>query len=730
MKRLLTIIGNSLLVLGAVYCSLGAVISAFSFDVDSWTLIIILLVAAMATSALTYFQRAKGLLFLIPPTLIFFIWKLTEIAEEARWVVFTITTEYNKWLFLPVLFSGSGVYEYDQTVFFAAAGIILSFVLSAAICLRRSTYLTIVITAPILFLTFVLVSHPSDAMYLFGMLAVYLTMLISNSIFPDDFRKRDLAIFPALSLALILMGATYYVASPESYDREDYVASLDNRIRQTASRMGVTRVKSGVGWPVGGGGTDGEWRFNTNTVGISEAGTRTITDQSILEITADSAGVFYLRGYSMQSFDGNSWKVNSESLPHLRNESARILPMFIAHMYSITFPEDAPTIVTMTIDKTGDVSRDLTYTPYYSYPSEWQRVQNTFDFYYVEGSLLRLLNELPPDSFDYFSMDYYNELVRRRNAYTQIDDDTAYGLRQIAVEAGIDETADREIVAEQVAEYISSVGRYTLSPFVIPEHEDFALYFLRVSRQGYCIHYATAATLMLRALDIPARFTSGFVATVSLSQVGNTVVLTDRNAHAWVEVYYDDVGWLPLEVTPPASGTGSADGRPYFDIGTNNPRTDLSDGPDLESDWWEEYDFDASTPSGPYSGTDADRQAHGQLRISKEAAGIILCIAFASCILSLILRRIIAGNLRKKRFAMADTNASVIHAWRYISRLLRKERPPDEIEGLALKARFSQHRISGEERSMVVAYAGKLPGEVYAQHSPFRRIWIKLVRGL
>ena len=55
-----------------------------------------------------------------------------------------------------------------------------------------------------------------------------------------------------------------------------------------------------------------------------------------------------------------------------------------------------------------------------------------------------------------------------------------------------------------VAEFIRSVGTYKLNVSRQPTNFDFALYFLEQSKEGYCVHFATAAAVMYRALGIPA----------------------------------------------------------------------------------------------------------------------------------------------------------------------------------------------------------------------------------
>lgn len=82
---------------------------------------------------------------------------------------------------------------------------------------------------------------------------------------------------------------------------------------------------------------------------------------------------------------------------------------------------------------------------------------------------------------------------------------------------------------------------------------DFLQYFLEGSAEGYSVHYATAAALILRYQGIPARYVEGYVVTPEdvAAAEGNTVTIDGGNSHAWVEYYRDGVGWVPLEVTPP-----------------------------------------------------------------------------------------------------------------------------------------------------------------------------------
>jgi hypothetical protein len=81
----------------------------------------------------------------------------------------------------------------------------------------------------------------------------------------------------------------------------------------------------------------------------------------------------------------------------------------------------------------------------------------------------------------------------------------------------------------------------------IPESPIEAFLFAR--KTGYCEHYATAMVIMLRTLGIPARLVTGFLAS-EWNDFGNYYTIRQRDAHAWVEVYFPHSGWVTFDPTP------------------------------------------------------------------------------------------------------------------------------------------------------------------------------------
>jgi transglutaminase-like putative cysteine protease len=76
--------------------------------------------------------------------------------------------------------------------------------------------------------------------------------------------------------------------------------------------------------------------------------------------------------------------------------------------------------------------------------------------------------------------------------------------------------------------------------------------FLFTRKTGYCEHYATAMVVMLRTVGIPARLVTGFLAT-EWNAYGGYFTVRQRDAHAWVEVYFPHSGWITMDPTPTVS---------------------------------------------------------------------------------------------------------------------------------------------------------------------------------
>lgn len=102
---------------------------------------------------------------------------------------------------------------------------------------------------------------------------------------------------------------------------------------------------------------------------------------------------------------------------------------------------------------------------------------------------------------------------------------------------------------EKTISFIQRQCSYSLKQ--LPSRLDPVEDFLFEGKSGTCEHFATALVLLLRAMDIPARPVGGYTMG-DWNEIGNFFTIRQRHAHAWVEVYYPQSGWVAFDPTPVA----------------------------------------------------------------------------------------------------------------------------------------------------------------------------------
>ncbi len=113
--------------------------------------------------------------------------------------------------------------------------------------------------------------------------------------------------------------------------------------------------------------------------------------------------------------------------------------------------------------------------------------------------------------------------------------------------------SQRLAYAKGVKKYLSEQMSYSLILDTLPQGADPVEYAVTQGHEGYCMHFASAGTMLLRELGVPARYVSGYVVVPSdfeASEQKFFAKVTDYAAHAWVEIYLENVGWIPYEMTP------------------------------------------------------------------------------------------------------------------------------------------------------------------------------------
>ena len=162
------------------------------------------------------------------------------------------------------------------------------------------------------------------------------------------------------------------------------------------------------------------------------------------------------------------------------------------------------------------------------------------------------------------------------DVYTSLPDETRTAaqalLQTYGIRAELDEGAlNLAGTCQSIRSLLAARCSYDYSPAQIPQGVDFATWFLQDAQSGYCVHFATTAAVLLRALGIPARYAEGYIVIQKdydkQPDADGFIPIEDTHAHAWVEVFDPSIlEWVPVEMTKSAT----SDGQPTPD-GTDDP---------------------------------------------------------------------------------------------------------------------------------------------------------------
>jgi transglutaminase-like putative cysteine protease len=130
---------------------------------------------------------------------------------------------------------------------------------------------------------------------------------------------------------------------------------------------------------------------------------------------------------------------------------------------------------------------------------------------------------------------------------------------------------DRQLVAAVLNDFRNENFVYTLSPPLLGEHA--VDEFLFDTRRGFCEHYASAFTVLMRAAGIPARVVTGYQGG-QVNPVSDYILIRQADAHAWTEIWVSGTGWIRIDPTAAvsparvergiASALPSSDALPMF----------------------------------------------------------------------------------------------------------------------------------------------------------------------
>lgn len=538
------------------------------------------------------------------------------------------------------------------------------------------------------------------------------------------------------------------------------------------------------------------------------------TGATALEVSCETEQPLYLRGYAAGVFTGSKWEV----LPDEEYEEAAasfseyegnpINPINLSgyvnyntrDRYDVTIRNRAtnrntlfipPGLVTQ-VDQMNNIRyrQDLyVETGWLATPERYRLsampmpslINSEMNVYLGSAPQDRVPDEfLPPaeEGFGYEKLlDEYEIFLYE--PYTALPDEVAEYARQWWQSQGVTNVFDKETqtITEQVNLYsvcstlqtiFNERFTYTYTPPAFPHGRNYLEWFLNDSQQGYCVHYATAGTLLLRAMGIPARYAEGYLVTkADYENAPRTsdgyVQISDDHAHAWTEVY-DPVSrcWVPVEFTPGFdAGSGESipnEGTTPNSTPTPTPEASVSPSPSPSAS----PSPTISPSSAPdASGATPSPQPNGGsgMHFPTEwlAAGLSALAVLGAILLTVVTQRKRRLAKWQKKWRSADVRRSVGEYWNWCFTLLACAKAPlpendepgrayigrlceaypaldrelgEKAYEIGELARFGKSPMDESHRRVLESWKAALEEQVFSGMKGWERFWCKWLRGL
>lgn len=310
----------------------------------------------------------------------------------------------------------------------------------------------------------------------------------------------------------------------------------------------------------------------------------------IVRYTPYSFEPIYLKAFTGRNYEGMSWtRADDEGA-----DDGRMTATMESHRKTYAAAPYRQGRGVMSVERVG-ASKLYEYRPYYTgyagYEAVWTKDTEdaaAVQYYYY-----------PAAGWVYDS--YAEDLIAAKvdDAYLFVPDACRKAVQRVCDTAGFEGSAEE--IAAQVTDYFRENYSYTLRPGWYYGSPDYITHFLLESRRGYCSHFASAAVMLFRNKGIPARYAEGYAFSYSnvvengilvedeayedyydgYAPLGETALveleIPDAYAHAWVEIYVENKGWIVVDPTPSST---EEDTTSFWDafVNANGEDTELNLG--------------------------------------------------------------------------------------------------------------------------------------------------------
>ena len=734
MKRpfpFLSFFGNWLLVFCATLGTPMCVVTAYDLPYHLWAMILCaLLISGFMTLLFTLPELGGYLLVPFGLTVLFisiFRWK--KLYSGAAVAIRTIQSVLSRTIaFIPApgtLPAEVENYAYFIGFFVGAIMVTVALLISWGLVSGESMFLPLLVPLPLVALSLIYTDLPPA-----GWAGVLVALYYGGVLFTGGLRLHrgsGIGRVTLLTLVVLLLAvlALVKLLPPEEYEPQSTQERVEQLLRQLASSWEkMDRLFE---------------RDIHEREDLSREGEQESTGAHILDVKADQPGRLYLRGTSYGRYDGHFWSMTGE---------------YPAGESMFTLGGSLP----------GDVGRveiraagsSLLYTPYALVKEDaFGDVRENY-----------ISHDEKPEAYGWAYRSVPVTLTPRlgneaeqayaawaKRTYTRLTSAQRQALLAFLNPYELPDTDDPYALARAVAAIVQGNVEYDLVPGETPEGEDFALYFLTVRKRGYCVHYASAVTALLQAKGIPARFVIGYA--LNVSEADTWVEVTDRQAHAWTEVYVNGWGWVPIEATggddpgldapAPTADPGREPEKPTPEPTPEetptpppeeptpepSPETSPETSPEEPSPSPEQSASPTPTPPGPQAGltTPTPDPEEGGSEDDSPGGGFrlwwlwLLLLLPLLAVLYVLLRKRVCEN-RMRRMLQGNGKQAVLYGFGELLKLVRWGAAPSEkAQALADEAAFSDHDM-GEKQKRAMAGFVKAARRELEGSLPWYRLWL------
>lgn len=544
------------------------------------------------------------------------------------------------------------------------------------------------------------------------------------------------------------------------------------------------------------------------------------TDTEHLRITVPLPSAYegiYLKGYVGSIYTGDSWEESNEASERKYQALQETIPLknfapvnqvslLFEQMMALNMGREYQFFEGKIKVEYEEANRNYLYIPYFAKHKSMETIAYKQDLYAVplvkrENYVLDYYFNVTfgNQSSSFFDTDLsekladYSEYEKRYreyvyDVYTQLPEEGIDRLKKDFSLENFDE--EFEAIPDKIMyikDYLNQNTQYSLSPGKLPKDKDFVEYFLYDNQVGYCAHYASSATLMLRVMGVPARYVEGYA--VGKKEIDQSDYLEDQmitgyssmtnfsygvrqlelsvrdyNAHAWVEIYMDGCGWMPVEFTP-GSATEYADamivgmaqiGEEINQYEESNVPTITPQAPTPTPKEQEDDDEEgiAKPTIAPEQGN-TERKGEAGARRSERKSGLWFLMATLGAVLGLGGAGIVVFIYRKKnRMRRSNRNQKALLLYKEFEKIIcsrrslmkQRERLEDHLDDwkkncpylnedefdicieIIEKARFGRNGVSAIELRRVIRFYEELFETTYENASFCRKVFLKLQR--